>query len=92
MFGCCSAASHKYISKKGVVDVQALKKLFGEETEVIQGHDGLRIKLMQKVDPDNLTSDEMALVFSRQSLPEQTLRTHQLCTCTCHIEGTVVDC
>lgn len=92
MFGCCSARTFKYISKEGVLDLEALKKFFGDETEVFKGHDGIKIKILKKVDPDNLTADEMELVFARKDLPEKTLRTYPLCTCPCHIEGTMVDC
>lgn len=92
MFGCCSAMTVKYISKDGLLDVPALKKFFGEETEVFKGHDGIKIKILTKVDQDNLTSDEMELVFARKELPEKMLRTHPLCTCPCHMVGSMVDC
>lgn len=93
MFGCCSAYSLKYISTEGLVDLAVLKKHFGETTELLEGQKGtLRIKIKQKVNPDALTDDEMSMVFAGQELPEKTDRIYPLCTCSCHVVGTMVMC
>lgn len=93
MFGCCSAMSLKYISQDGKIDLEALKKHFGATTEILPGYKkSLHIKIRQKVDPNNLTDDEMALVFAGEPVPEESDRTYPLCTCPCHIVGTAVSC
>jgi hypothetical protein len=92
MFGCCSAMTVKYIDEDKTLSVEKLKQFFGETTTVFQGPKGLMIKIQQKVDPNNLTDNEMEMVFARQDLPEKTERTYPLCLCPCHMVGTMVEC